>query len=141
MYLSYYGGTANPANPAYLPYLPATTTTYLSKSITHINHYHFLEIPILAFIVPNPGSKTPFSIEAGITPSQLLSSDALVFHYNTGLYYKDNSAINKTQLSGTLGFLVGFWSHHTLVRVGPEMQYHFTILVSESTGGYVLLFF
>jgi len=119
------------ANNPYLSSNPA----YTFRLFTQVNQYHFIEIPVSALILLNVNAKTQFNIEAGLTPAQLLSADALVFHYHSGLYYKDNSALNKTQLSGELGLLLGFWSHHTLFRVGPQIQYHFTRLVNQSTGG------
>ena len=141
--ISYYGGTGTPAYAPLSLFASSAppTTSFVLIPVGHSNHYHFLEMPILAFLTLNPKSKTPIQLEAGLTPSQLLSADALVFHYNSGLYYKDNSAINKTQLSGNLGFLLGFGRNQTLFRVGPEVQYFFTRLVNQSTGGYEHLFY
>ena len=75
----------------------------------------------------NKQKKTPVYLTTGINISRLINANALQFDVTSGNYYRDNSLMNKTQLSGSLGVLFSLSSNakNPLV-IGPEMQYSFS---------------
>ena len=91
------------------------------------NHFYFIELPVSIKIQLNKQKKTPVYLTTGINISRLINANALQFDVTSGNYYRDNSLMNKTQLSGSLGVLFSLSSNakNPLV-IGPEMQYSFS---------------
>lgn len=91
------------------------------------NHFYFIELPVSIKIQLNKQKKTPVYLTTGINISRLINANALQFDVTSGNYYRDNSLMNKTQLSGSLGVLFSLSSNakNSLV-IGPEMQYSFS---------------
>ncbi|HET7114894.1 MAG TPA: hypothetical protein VFI29_00285 [Hanamia sp.] len=99
---------------------------------TYRNNFHYLGIPIsIKFQLSN--SKTlPIYWDAGINISQLISSNALQFTSNPGLYYNDNSLFNKTQLGLQTGFsAILFAKTKTPLSIGPYFLYNISKLANE----------
>ncbi|HTQ27073.1 MAG TPA: outer membrane beta-barrel protein [Puia sp.] len=121
----------------------ATVRGYYSNGNTqsYTNQYHFLELPLNLNYQLNQGKKLLFFAEAGVSIAQLLSTNALHFDYGTGAYYHDNSVFNKTQFNGALALQAGFYSGKTFFKLGPQLQYGFTNLLSTATGDKQQLFF
>ena len=110
---------------------------YRSGTITvereYVNRFHFLELPFNVHVQLNRSRKLPLAWNAGLSLSYLLSTNALHFDSNTGLYYKDNSLFNKWHGSLSTGISVGLFNSSRLpVHVGPEVQYGFTRLMKEN---------
>ncbi len=89
------------------------TATYKTK-------YHFLQVPILFEHVV--GKKQLFSYYAGVTPSLLLSSNALAFNKNDGRYYRSAEMHRNAQF-----FLNGGFNCKPSIKskfsIGPEFNY------------------
>lgn len=105
----------------------------MGKKISKRNNFHFLEIPAsIKYRLLN--SKTlPISLSGGIIVSQLISSNALQFSPQQGIYSGDNSLFNKTQLALQTGISTTLFprSKHP-VELGPYFIYNVSKL---STGG------
>jgi hypothetical protein len=88
------------------------------------NHFHFLELPVsFKFQLNNPKS-LPLYWEAGISISQLISSNALQFQSSPGLYFNDNSMFNKTQLGLSTGISATLFAKQKIpVTIGPYFYY------------------
>ena len=110
---------------------------YQARTITiereYVNRFHFLELPLNVHIQLNRSRRFPLAWSGGLSLSYLLSTNALHFDSNTGLYYKDNSLFNKWLGSLSTGFSVGLFNSSRLpVHVGPEVQYGFSRLMKEN---------
>ena len=75
-----------------------------SNTNTYRNNFHYIEIPVsLKFQLGN-SETLPIYWSAGVSISQLISSNSLQFKSVPGLYYNDNSLYNKTQVGLQTGF-------------------------------------
>jgi hypothetical protein len=111
------------------------------SSSTYTNQYHFLEIPVRVSYQINPKDKISFFTEAGCSLGWLLNSNALHYDFATGTYFKDIHLLNKTQVNASLAVEAGFYHRRALLKVGPELQYGLTNLLTSSTGQKQHLFF
>jgi hypothetical protein len=110
---------------------PSTQYLSLSNSFnsfnsihTYRNNFHYLEVPVSFKLQLNKNKKLPLSWEAGVDLSQLISSNALQFQSNPGLYYNDNSMFNKTQFGlNTALFVTLFLQQKMPFTVGPYFYY------------------
>lgn len=103
--------------------------------------FHYIEIPVLLNWQINKGrSLPPIAFEGGVSIGHLISADALHFEGVKGVYYEDNSLLNKTQFNFVTGLNVGLFqrSKHP-VWVGPNLRYSLNGLVKKevSTGQYL----
>jgi hypothetical protein len=107
---------------------------YYRSGSTHnyTNHFHFIEMPVLMNIQLNSNQKLPIIWQAGFSLSYLLHTDALQFDPVSGVYYKNNSAFNKTQVNAITGFAIGFYKNKNLIQVGPEIQYGLTNILQSN---------
>jgi hypothetical protein len=108
-------------------------TNYLinifNPSHTYRNNFHYLEVPVSTKIQINKNKKLPLFWNAGVNISQLISSNALQFKSDAGIYYSDNSMFNKTQLGLHTGlFLTLFAQQKTPFTFGPYFYYSATSL-------------
>jgi hypothetical protein len=105
------------------------STTYTN---TYRNHFNYLELPVsLKFHLTN-NSSLPVYWLAGINISQLISSNALQFKSNTGVYYNDNSLFNKTQWGFSTGFFATLFSQKKVhVNIGPYFYYNAFRMANE----------
>lgn len=106
---------------------------------TYRNHFHYIELPVsLKFqIVTSP--KIKLLLSSGVSISRLISTNALQFNNSTGLYYRDNSLFNKTQIGLNAGldmalpskekgsFLIGPYINYGISKIAKEgyYKYHF----------------
>ncbi len=91
------------------------------------NKFHFLEIPVTFKFRLNPNKSLPFYWNVGVSISQLISTTALQFKSDQGIYYRDNSLFNKTQLGLNMGFSATLFSKSkSPVNVGPYFYYDAT---------------
>jgi len=109
-----------------LQYLNSSGNLYSGNNITrtYINKFHFLEIPVTFNFRLNKNKSVPLFWNAGINISELISSNALQFQTNPGVYYNDNSFFNKTQFGLHTGFSVTlFAKEKTPLSIGPYFYY------------------
>jgi len=81
---------------------------------------------VLMNVQLNSNKKLPIVWQAGLSLSYLIHTDALQFDPVSGVYYKNNSQFNKTQVNAITGFAIGFYKNKNLIQVGPEFQYGVT---------------
>ena len=91
---------------------------------TYHNYYHFIELPVTIYIQLN--KKIPLFWNAGVSISELLSSNALQFNGATGLYYHDNSVFNKTQVGLSTGIEIQLAKQKRQIFIGPSLHYNIT---------------
>ncbi|HEY5392299.1 MAG TPA: hypothetical protein VIJ57_09310 [Hanamia sp.] len=109
-----------------LQYLNSSGNLYSGNNITrtYINKFHFLEIPVTFNFRLNKNKSVPLFWNAGINISELITSNALQFQTNPGVYYNDNSFFNKTQFGLHTGFSVTVFSKEkTPLSIGPYFYY------------------
>jgi hypothetical protein len=107
-------------------YSSFSNRVYSSSNTIHSyrNNFHYLEVPITIKLQLNKSKKLPLSWNAGVNISQLISSNALQFQSNPGIYYNDNSLLNKTQFGLHLGFTATLFSKEKMpVTFGPYFYY------------------
>ena len=126
---------------------PSTSYTQYSSSYTNLyngsnannsyrNQFHFLEIPLSISFRINKSKSAPLYWNAGINISELISSNALQFQSNPGIYYKNNSLFNKTQFGLNTGFSVMlFAKEKNPLTVGPYFFYSPTNISSKGLYG------
>ncbi len=71
----------------------------------------------------------PLALNAGISISQLIATNALQFNNTSGIYYYDNSLFKKTQLGFSTG--IYFSNKSNTVLIGPHIYYGITKIASE----------
>jgi Outer membrane protein beta-barrel domain len=108
---------------------------------SYTNEYHFLEMPINLQYQFSEGKKLHLFASAGFSIAELLETDALHFDYGSGAYYKNDALFNKTQVNGLIALQAGFYHRHTMLKIGPQLQYGLTNLLSSSTGDKQHMFF
>ena len=99
---------------------------------TYQNNFQFIEVPISIEFQLNNNSKLPIFWEAGINISELISSNALQFNSNAGLYYSDNSFFNKTGFGVNTSLSVTFFDKAKIpFNIGPYFYYSGTSLANK----------
>lgn len=108
----------------------------INNANTYRNNFHYLEIPVLLNLQLGKSKTLPVFWDAGINISQLISSNALQFTSNPGLYYNDNSLFNKTQIGLQTGFSAILFSNtKNPVSIGPYFIYNTSKLANEGLYG------
>jgi hypothetical protein len=88
------------------------------------NNFHYLELPVSIKTQLNNNKSLPLYWHAGINISQLISCNALQFQSSPGLYFNDNSMLNKTQLGLSTGISAVLFSKQKVpVTIGPYFYY------------------
>ncbi|MEO8819761.1 MAG: porin family protein [Ginsengibacter sp.] len=125
------------------PFYPTTANTQFSASPNNLysstnvnrfyrNQFHFLEIPVSIDFRINKSKSVPLFWNAGINISELISTNALQFQSNPGIYYQDNSLFNKTQFGLHTGFSVMiFAKEKNSLTVGPYFYYSPTNIANK----------
>jgi len=109
-------------------------TNYNSTNPLHDynNKFYFVELPLTLKLRLNPKKSSPLYWNAGISISEFISSNALQFNSDRGLYYNDNSFFNKTQIGFSTGFLATLFSESKVpVNIGPYFYYGATKLANK----------
>ena len=122
-----------PANSNFTLAAAVPVPSYYRSGTTHsyTNHFHFIELPMLMNVQLNSNQKIPIIWEAGLSFSYLIHTDALQFDPVSGVYYKNNSVFNKTQVNAITGFAIGFYKNKKLIQIGPEFQYGLTNILQS----------
>jgi len=103
-----------------------------SSLSSYRNQFHFLEIPITINFRVNRNKNVPIFWNAGINISELISSNALQFQSNPGIYYKDNSLLHKTQFGLHTGFSVMLFAKEKMpLTIGPDFYYSPTNIANK----------
>jgi hypothetical protein len=96
------------------------------------NHYNFIELPVTLKIRIGRGKNMPLFWQGGLVVSELISSNALQFNPNSGLYYSDNSIFNKTQIGLNTSLSAALFSKQkNSILIGPYFYYSATGLANE----------
>lgn len=97
----------------------------VNRNIDYTNRYHFIEIPLR--LQKQLGERSPFSLQTGLSIGRLLGSNALQYDAHRNIYYKDNGAFNKTQLSFSAGMDIRLLRGRPVsFEIGPRLQYGMT---------------
>jgi hypothetical protein len=113
-----------------------SATLYSAGDVqTVTNRYYFLEVPVGLQWKLNKSSMLPLFVEGGLSLSRLMSSNGLFYDEKNGVYTKDASAMNKTQLDVSSALMVGLPFHGIRMQVGPQVQYGLTPLVNNQSLG------
>ena len=103
-----------------------------NNTINHRNNFNYLELPVSIKLQLGNNRVLPIYWQAGISISQLVSTNALQYKDNPGMYYIDNSLFNKTQLGFSTGlFATLFSKHKNQVNIGPYFYYSASKLANE----------
>lgn len=95
------------------------------------NYYHFIEVP-LSLKVQLTSKAVPLFFDAGVTISQLISSNALQLDNVAVVYKKQNSLFNKTQLGFSSGLSASLSkSKKNMLLIGPYLYYGFSKIAKE----------
>jgi len=110
----------------------SNSTTGASQQYT--NRYHYVSMPI--GLEMKMGKKSHFLIETGVVVSRFIASNALQYDYGKGIYYKDNSLFNKTQVLAFAGLAYSLQlKKKATLLIGPRLQYGLTNLVQKAVSG------
>jgi len=103
-----------------------------NSSFTYWNNFHYLELPVSFKLGLSKNKKLPLSWEAGVNLSRLISSNALQFKSNAGVYYNDNSLLNKMQVGFHTALAATIFSKQKLpVTFGPYFYYGATSIADK----------
>ncbi|HEX8279226.1 MAG TPA: outer membrane beta-barrel protein [Segetibacter sp.] len=114
----------------------------VGNSVTYVNKYHLVELPINLGYQINRNQDKPLMISAGLSPGYLVSSNALYKNPSANVYYVDKQKFKRFQLSAQMGLsfpIIG--SLRYLLSGGPVIQYGFTSVVKAVSGIDQHLFF
>ncbi|HKG67701.1 MAG TPA: outer membrane beta-barrel protein, partial [Segetibacter sp.] len=112
------------------------------NSVTYINKYHLVELPINLGYQINKNQEQPLIISAGLSPGYLISSNALYTNPSANVYYVDKKKFNRFQLFAQMGLsfpIIGSLKY--LLSGGPVIQYGFTSVAKAVSGIDQHLFF
>jgi len=122
----------------------ANATGYYLNTRDHsyTNQYHFIELPVSILYQFNKSKKMPIYGEAGLSLARMISSNVLHFDRLSAVYYKGNSSLfNKTQLNADIAIMIGIPIKNNMFRIGPQVQYGISNLLSGNAGNDEHLFF
>lgn len=112
-----------------------------TKNHSYANQYHFIELPVSLLYQFNKSRRVQLFGEAGVSLARMIGSNGLHFDNLTAVYYKDNNLFNKTQLNASAAVLVGLPFKKNSFRIGPQVQYGITDLLSKNADSKQHLFF
>lgn len=108
------------------------TNNALASGHSYRNNFHFLEVPLSLKFQLNNIKKVPLYWEAGINVSRLISSNALQFKSNPGIYFNDNSMLNKTGFGLHTGIYATLFALQKMpITVGPHYYYSATTIADK----------
>ena len=95
---------------------------------THTDHFHFIELPLsYNWRVTNNADRF-LSLNAGVTPSYLLATNALVYDTTMGgIYYDNKDLVTKAHFNFTSGVSYQFKNKKSLeFSIGPQFSFDIT---------------
>jgi Outer membrane protein beta-barrel domain len=101
---------------------------------TRINKYTVIQVPVLFNYQLNKNSKLPLGLDAGLSVSRVIASNALVYDSYNLAYYENKDLLRKTQVHFLAGFntSITFRNSSSLI-LGPQLQYGLTGLVKNNS--------
>lgn len=112
------------------------------NTVSYHHNYHFIEFPVAVQTRLSNSRKLPLSWDLGFSFSKLLTSNALHFNNATGVYYKDNTLLNRTQFNISSGLPVSLFNRRKFVlQAGPEFRYGITDALLGNQGDEKHFFF
>jgi hypothetical protein len=85
------------------------------------NQYHFVSIP---FDLEVKLGKIPLYASAGLSLQYMVATNALVYSYDTYVYYRQKKALNHLQVFGNIGLHYTFFQNKKHpVQLGPQLSY------------------
>ncbi|MEO8766026.1 MAG: outer membrane beta-barrel protein [Ginsengibacter sp.] len=98
----------------------------------YTSYYDFVELPATLKVQLGKGQKMPLFWQGGLVFSGLISSNVLQFNQNTGVYYKDNSILNKIQVGLNTSISASLFSKQkNSILAGPYFYYSASRLTNE----------
>lgn len=96
----------------------------------YTNQFHFIELPVIGNFQLNKSNRVPIFLNGGLSLSALVSTNALHFDSQTGVYYKDNDLFRTLQANFSAGVAVSLWNKSKMpVHLGPQIHYGLTNLL------------
>ncbi len=96
------------------------------------NRYHFIELPVSVHYQINKGKKLPVYLNGGMAISRLVESNSLHFDGTTGVYYRNNKLLNKTQAAISTGFSFAMFSGSKRpLWVGPSAKGNLSTILKK----------
>lgn len=121
--------------PTTLPAAQSSTAFIAGDREVFTNHYYFLELPVNIRYQLTKSRLLPVFLEGGFSLSRLVGSDALSYNAHSGVYYKDPSALEKTQFNVSSAVMVGLPFHGIRIQAGPQVEYGLTPLINNQNQG------
>ena len=102
----------------------------------YTNNYQLLQVPLMYEQRLNSSKRVALNWGAGLSITQLLNSNALVYDYANGAFYHNNALYRKTQIDILAGFNIQFaGGKKTTVNIGPQFQYSLSNLLHSHSYG------
>lgn len=96
------------------------------------NNFKFIEMPLGIKVLLGDNKNFPVFWSGGITLSQLVKSNALQFDARSGIYYKENSLLNKTHLGFSTALSTTLFQNRKFAMLfGPYFQYSASQLANQ----------
>jgi hypothetical protein len=95
-------------------------------------NYNWLDLPLSLDWLMTRYGKLPLHLVPSISASYLLNSSALQFDPNSGIYYRDNSLLERINLSGSLALMTNILSRDIIWQFGPKFEYGLNDLLSKN---------
>ena len=106
----------------------------------YTNRFQFVELPLTANFKVH--KRLPVYWNGGLALSYLVSTNALHFDSQTGVYYKDDGLFNKLQANLSTSVTISLFNNSRMpVHVGPQLQYGLTNLMKRDVSAAKHLFF
>ena len=98
-----------------------------SPGQTHTDHFHFIELPLTYNWRVTNNADHFLSLNAGVAPSYLLSTNALLYDTTMGgIYYHNKDLITKTHFSFMSGVSYQFRNKNLEFSLGPQFSFDVT---------------
>jgi len=99
-----------------------------SPKQTYTDHFHFIEIPLIYNLRVTNNEDHFLSINAGVAPSYLVATNALIYDTTMGgIYYHNKDLITKAHFNFISGVAYQFKNKKDLVfSVGPQFSFDVT---------------
>jgi hypothetical protein len=92
---------------------------------TYTDHFHFIELPLSFNWRATNNTDHFLSLNAGVSPSYLLATNALLYDTAAGgSYYHDKDLVRKAQFNFTTGISYQFKNKRSLeFSIGPQVSF------------------
>ncbi|MBL7699739.1 MAG: outer membrane beta-barrel protein [Chitinophagaceae bacterium] len=96
------------------------------------NRYHFVEVPVELHTRVNKSQKVQMFVNTGLAVSRLIKSNSLHFDGTTGVYYKNDKLLNRTQLATRVGLSFGLLNNTSRpIWIGPYARYNISRILQK----------